>query len=102
MAFDGSEGSSISLSTASGMTASWRSNHSRDPKAIFIGRDLIDTILGQTDCQGIRVYFGEDAVGAMQIIMVGADSDENDIIGTIADGGLPCPTRCSEANDLNS
>jgi hypothetical protein len=102
MAFDGSEGQQITKSAAQTATANYRTNNPGAVLAHYIGRDLIDDILAQTDCQGIRAYYAEDNNGNRELIFVGVDSDENDQVdGVLADRVLNCPTNCSNANILN-
>lgn len=71
--------------------------------ARFIGTDIINNILGQGNCVGLRVYFGYDDSGQLDVFFIGALSDGNNIgpIGTqgtqtgiIADQTLPCPPYC--------
>lgn len=105
MSFDGTEGSGVLKTVAAGWTENWRDNHPNDEKGFFFGRDHIEDILDQSGCKGIRVYFGETNEGDLKLILVGADSNENDQIGfgkKILDNGIPCPNQCGEDNDLNS
>jgi hypothetical protein len=108
MAFDGSEGRAIDLTTASEWTETYRESGSTLTLAHFFGKNIINSILAQTGCVGIRIYYGIDGNGKQALIMVGADSSENDILGTpsapaiIANFAMPCPTYCSSSNPLNS
>lgn len=102
MAFDGTEGKEITLIEGAALTATYRDNFPNEIKGHFIGKDLLNEILAQSECMGIRIYYGIDSNGNKQLVYVGADSNEDDIIGIIADHSEPCPSRCSRANDLNS
>lgn len=112
MAYNGNEGAPIALSTASEWTANYRATGTptapAEPLAHFFGEKLILRILGQSGCVGIRIYYGIDGDGNKALIMVGADANQNDIIGTaaapaiIGNYSLPCPMSCSSANSLNS
>ena len=102
MAFDGTEGGAISLTSAANLTAEYRRQHPNQTKAHFFGKKIIQSILDQNDCMGIRLYYGLDDDGNKQIVMVGADSDENDILDLVADLSHPCPNTCSNPNPLNS
>ena len=105
MAFDGSEGSAISLETASGYTANYREANPGATKGHFFGKSIINDILGQSGCKGIRIYYGQTTKGRKELIMAGADSSENDQIEsghTIADLSSPCPPYCGDNNVLNS
>ena len=57
----------------------------------FIGRELVEKILAQEGCVGIRSYFAETEDGKRDLVMVGANQEENDIVQIIADrqGGRP-------------
>jgi len=101
MAFDGSEGKEIRISTAAGYTAAYREANPEDTKGHFFGKDILDILLSQQDCMGLRIYYGLNN-GAKELVIAGANSDEDDIIGKIADASVPCPPSCGVANDLNS
>ena len=102
MGFNGNEGTTISRDAAGNMTETWRNNHSGARKALFFGRDKIEDILDQSDCKGLRIYFAQDENEAYELVVVGADSNEDDILDNILDQGIPCPSRCGASNDLNS
>lgn len=102
MAFNGEEGKEISLETASAWTENYRNANPGAVKAQFFGKDIIKAILDQEDCMGIRIYYGKDNDGGKTLILVGADSDENDMLDLIADFGTVCPNICGTSNDLNS
>lgn len=104
MAFNGTEGAPIALETAAQWTANYRSTITpTDTRAHFFGRDIIEKILQQNGNMGIRIYYALSNTGEKQLILVGADANENDQTdGTIADFSDPCPNRCSAANPLNS
>lgn len=102
MSFNGSEGAVIELDAAAALTAEYRKLNPGETLGHFLGRDLLSSILNQSGCMGIRVYYGVDSNGAKQLIFVGADSNEDDMTsGIIADFCSPCPNRCSSANSLN-
>lgn len=102
MAFDGTEGKEITLSEGAALTATYRDINPNETKGHFIGKDLLNRMLGQTDCMGIRIYHGIDSNGDRQLVIVGADSNEDDILGIVADQLVGCPQKCGTANDLNS
>ncbi|MCC6685182.1 MAG: hypothetical protein IT247_08930 [Bacteroidia bacterium] len=104
MPFNGTEGSAITLNEASTLTANYRAKSRDVVNAIFMGRDLLNQILAQPDCMGIRVYYAfNEVTNQPTMVFVGADAMENDMTsGIIADFGLPCPTACSINNPLNS
>ncbi len=102
MAFNGTEGAEITLSSASAMTKEYRINNPDEIIAHFFGKDIIHKILEQEGCVGIRFYYGIDEDGQKQLVMVGADSEENDLTDLVADVSFPCPDACSTPNPLNS
>ncbi len=105
MSFNGSEGDPISLEDAATMTAEFRSENEGATKGHFFGNTILNDILKQRSCRGIRFYNGINSSGEYTLIAVGAESSENDQIAsehTIADYSRPCPPSCGTANDLNS
>lgn len=104
MSFNGREGEQITLPEASKLTSEYRIQNPTSTKGHFIGRDLIERILEQEDCQGLRIYHGIDHENddSQEIVVVGADSNEDDLLEVIADRSIPCPPRCGTPNALNS
>lgn len=115
MAFNGTEGSFITLTAGAAMTETFRNTflgNGRTRKAVFFGKDKLLEILNQTDCVGIRCYFGgvvttvdpKSSVIDFSLVMVGATANENDMLGEmdkILDDGVPCPAQCGVSNALN-
>lgn len=58
--FDGSEAGSLDLKTAARWTAAYRQRRPRQTKAHFFGRVILEQILAQPGCQGLRVYYALD------------------------------------------
>ncbi len=98
-------GDPISLETAKAWTANYRSKYPEEIKAHFFGSEIINKILAQSDCIGMRMYYAIDDNGGKQIILVGVDSNGNnmepttlelnlDDPNTIADISYPCPSFC--------
>jgi|688.fasta_scaffold524754_2 hypothetical protein len=104
MAFTGDEGTVVTLAEAAEWTANYRKTIPEgDTIAHFVGKEKLLSILEQDDCVGIRFYYGKENDGAKNLIAVGANSAENDLIdGIIVERIIGCPTRCSEKNPLNS
>lgn len=103
MGFDGTEGSAISLSTAAALTKEHRAQNPSARLGHFFGKDIIEEILRQEGCVGIRIYYGIDSdTGKRELVIVGANDEEDDMLDLIADVSAPCPARCSSSNDLNS
>lgn len=102
MAFNGKEGGEIPLATAAEMTAAYRAQNPNETLAHYFGKDIILQILAQEKCVGIRIYYGLNRDGGKELILVGVDSQENDLTDFVADMSLPCPKACSTSNALNS
>ena len=101
MAFNGTEGGPITLAAASEMTACYRKLHPNQTEAHFFGKDTILALLDQTGCVGIRAYYGDKPNGGKELILVGVDANENDMLDLIMDMSRPCPSYCSNGNPLN-
>lgn len=106
--FDGSEGKPVDLSTAKTWTANYRASLP-DPKndtlAHFFGFAIIQKILAEPGCMGLRIYYGIDDNGKKQLMLVGADAQGDNLLpnataqilqdeNTIADFSYPCPSAC--------
>jgi hypothetical protein len=104
MAFNGREGEQITLATAAELTANYRNQmQSGEVKGYFIGKEHLNNVLAQTDCEGIRIYFGMDEHDVKVLVLVGATATEDDLHnGIILDRSVPCPSRCGRSNSLNS
>jgi hypothetical protein len=101
MSFNGNEGEKISLEQGGEFTARHRAAGTDSIKGVFFGKNHIEKILSQTDCKGLRLYFAKNADGNSTLVMVGADSAENDLLNEIFEMAVPCPNKCSTANLLN-
>jgi len=104
MTFTGNEGAVITLAEGSKMTAAYRATISTgDTIALAVGKNLVNSILGQTGCMGIRMYFALDKDGNNQLVLVGVDANGDDMTaGVIVDKAYACPPYCSQKNPLNS
>lgn len=102
MSFNGNEGEPISLEQGAELTARYRANHPDSIKGRAVGRTHIEALLNQSDCRGIRVYFGESTDGKTELVFVGVDSNGDDMLNLIIDRTLPCPFLCGSSNPLNS
>lgn len=104
MDFTGNEGGLIPLDLASQMTRKYRLN--ADLNAVIsmaVGKNVIEEILSQNGCFGLRFYNALDENGSEQLVIVGVDSSGNDMYnGKIADRVIKCPIVCPEQSPLNS
>lgn len=106
MQLTGKEDHHISLDAAAAMTAAYRiSAEARAGRAVLggvFGRGIIDEILAQPDCVGLRYYHGVDKSSSPVLVLVGVTAENNDIWqGTIAEVAFPCPPSCPMPNPLN-
>lgn len=102
MSFNGNEGEPISLEQGAELTARYRANHPESIRARAVGRTHIEALLNQSDCRGIRIYLGESTDGTTEFVLVGVDSNGNDILDLVIDRSAPCPVFCGASNPLNS
>lgn len=102
MSFTGNEGQQVTLEEGAQYTARHRQANPGAVKGVFFGRNHIEKILAQGDCKGLRLYFAENVDGSKTLVMVGADSAENDLLNVIVEMATPCPTKCSTENPLNT
>lgn len=81
-----------------------------DVVAHFIGRNLIEAILAQPGCVGLRTFQGLNNMGIRQLVYVGVDKLGNNIInlnsstnskGIIASDGGFCPPYCGTATETS-
>lgn len=73
------------------------------PIAGMYHRAVIDELLAQKECVGVRFYFGREPDSSLTFVVVGVDKDGNDLVnGVIAEDHFPCPPVCGAANPLNS
>ncbi len=101
MSFDGNEGKRITLAEGAALTQRYRESKTSTVKGMFVGRKHLEDILAQGDSKGVRIYFGQNADGSPELVLVGADSNENDMLSIIIDQIKKCPPCGSEPNPLN-
>lgn len=104
MAFNGDEGSIVTLDEAAGWTANYRETITTgEIIGQFVGREKLLDILNQPGCKGIRIYYGIGDDGKKNMILVGATADQNDMCeGVIVERLYGCRPWCSNKNKLNS
>jgi hypothetical protein len=105
--FDGSEGDPIDVATARNWTSNFR-NTTEGPDEIvahYFGTDIIQKILDEPGCVGIRIYYALDDAGEKKLLLVGVDANgenllpleggrTNDEGDVVADYSWPCPDYC--------
>jgi len=71
-------------------------------KGAYFGRNIFDKILGQAGCVGIRYYYAKKDDGTATLVLVGVDSNGNDLTqGILGEDSFPCPPYCPSPNPLN-
>jgi len=64
-------------------------------------RSVIDQLLAQPGCSGLRFYFGTKADGSLTLVFVGMDEGERDMTdGLIVEDFFPCPPFCDATSTL--
>lgn len=64
-------------------------------------REVIDQLLAQPGCAGIRFYFGTKADGSLALVLVGVDDTESDMTdGVLVEDHFPCPPFCDAGSAL--
>lgn len=103
MSFTGNEDHNIPLTTAADWTKNYRDANPGATKGHYFGKDILQTILAQSSCVGMRIYYASDDAGAKQLVIVGVDANENDLYnGVLGDRSIKCPPTCGINNPLNS
>lgn len=64
-------------------------------------REVIDQLLAQKGCAGVRFYFGTKSDGSLALVLVGVDANEADMTdGIIVEDHYPCPPFCDATSTL--
>ncbi|MGB2868423.1 MAG: hypothetical protein WBD36_08230 [Bacteroidota bacterium] len=102
--FTGQEEHKMSLEDASRLTHNYRMRAGKDAvKGAYVGRAILETILDQQRCVGIRVYFAKHLDGRPTFVLSGVESSGNDLFeGPLGEEVWLCPPWCSPVNRLNS
>ena len=97
MAFPDPRDHRISLQAAAELTRRYRESDPGQVKACMFPRGAFEAILKQPNCLGIRLYFGRNEKGALDVVMVGVDGDGRDMkTGELEQNGYPCPPFCDD------
>ena len=95
----------ITLKKAAQMTRGYRRQFARAKAGLqpsAYSREILDAILRQKGCKGIRFYPGAGRGGKISLLMVGVDAKGNDLYdGVVGDVPFHCPPFCSVENPLN-
>lgn len=105
MAYNANEGAQITLNEASQLTKNYRDQSGWLDRTLshYVGKTLIQSILSQEGCVGLRTYYAITEDGKKQLVFVGVDQEENDLYnGVLVDKTVSCPPFCPKKNPLNS
>lgn len=105
MTLTGNEDHRITLTEAAEMTKRFRDQLPSTGGIIAhcFGKEAVQSVLNQTGCVGLRLYFGIDANNVEHLVGTGVDSSGNDLYtGSLIERTLICPLECSATNPLNT
>jgi len=86
----------ISRAKAREYIQGWRTGRTGGIRGGYMDREVLDRILAQPGCTGVRYYHARHPQGHDTIVLVGVTADGRDLWdGTIAEEALPCPPDCS-------
>jgi hypothetical protein len=88
-----------------------------DVIAHFIGRNIIEQLLAQPGCVGIRAFYGLNDLGIKSLVLVGVDYAGNNILelegrnqlaktnmtkGFVMSGVKSCPPYCGDSDSTST
>ena len=74
----------------------WRKGRKGGIHGGYMDREVLDRILAQPGCKGVRYYLASHRLGYDTIVLVGVGEGDRDLWdGTIAEEAEPCPPLCS-------
>jgi hypothetical protein len=112
--FSAEVGEDIGYEEGAKMVQRWHQQNPDDVLASFTGRNIIEQILAQPGCTGIRMFYGLNDLGIKQLVLVGADKDGKNILeyttigengelikqkGIVADRSSLCPPICGTSEE---
>ncbi len=102
--FTGDENHVITLEEGIQLTRNYRKFAGKDAvKGGYFGREIIERIIAQDGCVGIRFYHGERQNGKPTFVLTGVESSGNDLFqGILGQEMRLNTTENSHANPLNS
>jgi hypothetical protein len=96
-------GEVVTLNEAKQMTADYRRAAGANAiKAHLFSKGLVEDILNQSGCEGLRIYHGIEN-GEKVVVLVGTDANDEDMTGgVILERSTKCPPVCSGTSPLNA
>lgn len=102
MAISGTEGGPIDQATAKEWTANYRASGRGEVRSHLFGSETVRQLLNQNGCVGVKIYYALDDNGVQQLLLVGTDSEGNDLEdGLIMDKSMNCPPDCGTGSELD-
>ena len=99
--YSGSEGRFVSPSNSRKWVANFQRNNPGHTHAFYFGSELFENLLKEPGCVGIRVYYAQDDAGNPKMVLMGVDSDGNNIIKRqIKNPPHLCMSNDSRSTDL--
>ena len=101
--FTGNEDQSISLTTGSTLTKAYRDANPGQTLGNYFGKSILQSILAQSGCVGVRIYYALNSTGEKELVITGVTADGNDLCnGVLGDKTFRSPPYSSVNNPLNS
>lgn len=96
MAFTGEEEHTVSFEEAKELKDNYQESMSPgDILAFYYGKTFLLSVLNQEGCVGIRIYNGRKEDGKLELVIVGVNSDGEDLKeGILGNRSAPCPPYC--------
>lgn len=95
-------GKIISLGEAVRFTHAFQERNPEATKAYYAEKELVESLLQQIGCAGIRIYNGYDPDrNKANLVLVGVDKNGNDMTeGIILENLKSCPPDCPKNSSL--
>lgn len=92
----------ITLNEAKSMTHAFQNSTigSNQTFAGLVDKTNLLTLLNQEGCTGLRIYNALNDDGKITFVLVGANSNNEDMLDYILDKAAPCPNICSNDSPL--
>ncbi|HET6253035.1 MAG TPA: hypothetical protein VFE32_03140 [Puia sp.] len=83
-------GEAISHELAADFIKAYEEAYPGENRGYHLGRNIIDQILAQPGCAGMRFYYGLNEEGQKTLVYVGIDAEGNDLVKRtiVMNGGL--------------
>jgi len=92
----------ITLAEATVLITNFRKRTGSTIKGGMFWKDVVEKIINQQGCVGLRYYYAQQDHGTPAIVLVGVDHTGRDMTdGHIGEASWLCPPWCSEPNALN-